>query len=176
MPESDSFDLVFSASLRPGFSVDQVRTNLQKLFKANDAQLDRMFSTEPVVLKSRLTEADAERYLEVLGKAGASCRLKIRPAQPVSEPGPAAPQKLAASSDRPAEQSGRNEEADGILAGINWDLAAAGSRLGDAREVPLAAIMSSVDFDLAPAGSDIGDRLEKKQPAPPDVSHIELSK
>ncbi|GAA3960777.1 hypothetical protein [Allohahella marinimesophila] len=190
MPESSRFDLVFSGRILPQFDLGQVKANLQRLFNANDAQLARMFSGEPVVLKSRLTEEDAEKYLLALKRQGAECDLRART---VTESGELPGQTSSPDNDTPAaagepsatraeevpstiEPAAERSVIDDILAGINWDLAPVGSRMGPSSESAPAAILQTVSFDLAPTGSTIGEKKVESAPVLPDISHLSVSK
>ncbi|WP_416396282.1 hypothetical protein [Allohahella sp. A8] len=183
MSDSSRFDLVFSGRVLPQFNLQQVKMNLQRLFNANDAQLARMFSGEAVVLKSRLTEEDAEKYRMALTRQGAECELRDRalhetaaaPAETRTANAAASAEASVvaeASTSQPAEHS----VIDDILAGIDWDLAPVGSRMGPERDTAPAEILQSVSFDLAPTGSTMGQKSVESTPVVPDVSHLSVSK
>ena len=107
------FQLVFKGECTPGTDPATARSNARTLFKATVDQIERMFSGQPVVIRNKLEEVQAEKYRSVLQKHGmvayvqpmegsvASTTSRAAPAaQPSSEPkpAPAAPPAGAAGS------------------------------------------------------------------------------
>ena len=95
------FQLVFKGECVPGTDPAAVRNNAKALFKASVEQLDRMFSGQPVVIRNKLEQVQAEKYLAVLKKHGMVAYVQpmagavpSRP-QPRQEPAPSAPERPA---------------------------------------------------------------------------------
>ena len=84
------FDVFFDGQCLPGFGQQEVRQNLQELFKANDAVLDLLFSGDEQKVKGGLNEARAKRYASALRKAGAKPLVRrkaiIQPSHVSSDP------------------------------------------------------------------------------------------
>ena len=74
------FDVVFRGDVESGQSVMIVKEGLAKLFKADAARIEQMFSGKPVVIKSNLDEETALHYQSSLKKVGAI--VEIRSNQP----------------------------------------------------------------------------------------------
>ncbi|WP_438984042.1 hypothetical protein [Aequoribacter sp.] len=72
------FDVYFDGQCLPGFEQQEVRENLQELFKANNAILDLLFSGKEQKVKGGLNEAGAKRYASALRKAGAKPLVRKR--------------------------------------------------------------------------------------------------
>ena len=64
------YQLVFKGECTPGTDLETARNNARALFKASVEQLDRMFSGQPVVIRNKLEQVQAEKYLAVLKKHG----------------------------------------------------------------------------------------------------------
>lgn len=64
------YQLIFRGECTPGTSLPEARQQAQALFKASLDQVDRMFSGQPVVIRNKLEQAQAEKYREVLHKHG----------------------------------------------------------------------------------------------------------
>ncbi|TGN38274.1 hypothetical protein [Marinobacter confluentis] len=64
------FQLVFKGECTPGTDPEEARSNARTLFKANADQITKMFSGQPVVIRNRLEEVQAEKYRGVLKKHG----------------------------------------------------------------------------------------------------------
>ena len=65
------FKIVFSGELMPDAQLDEVKANLARLFKSDNAKINSLFSGTQVALKRDLGEDEAEKYLAALQRAGA---------------------------------------------------------------------------------------------------------
>ncbi|MBC9252436.1 hypothetical protein A9179_19395 [Pseudomonas alcaligenes] len=65
------FKIVFSGELMPDMAADTVKDNLAQLFKSNRDKIEALFSGARVPLKRDLAEAEADKYLTALQRAGA---------------------------------------------------------------------------------------------------------
>jgi hypothetical protein len=70
MPK-ERFDVVFRGRLMEGQDPAQVRRKVARLFKANEAQLQRLFSGNPVSVKKGVDMETASRYRLAFREAGA---------------------------------------------------------------------------------------------------------
>lgn len=69
---SDSrYTILFTGEILPGFSVDTVKANLAALFKSDSSKIEALFSGQPVPLKRNLPDAEADKYVAALQRAGA---------------------------------------------------------------------------------------------------------
>lgn len=92
------YQLVFRGECTPGTTPDEARQQARSLFKATLEQVDRMFSGQPVVIRNKLEQAQAEKYREVLHKHGMVSYVQPMPgtttadsgAKPATSPTPAA--------------------------------------------------------------------------------------
>lgn len=81
--------IVFFGEVLEGFPLDDVKRRVGQLLKLDDAKLAHLFSGARTVLKRSVAQADAQRYAEVLAKAGA--RIRIEPQGTPAQARPAAP-------------------------------------------------------------------------------------
>lgn len=95
------YQLIFSGRLQPDTSVEQVRQAVKERFRLNDAQLQRLFSGDPVTVKRDLDLASAERYQRAFVAAGAVIELAPMAASTPSAPSPEATTLVREA--RPAE-------------------------------------------------------------------------
>ncbi len=65
------YNVYFAGEILPGHSADSVRANLGKLFNANEATLDALFSGELQPVKKRCDKATAIKYKQAMERAGA---------------------------------------------------------------------------------------------------------
>jgi hypothetical protein len=107
-----TFAVVFSGKVAEGASVEQVKSNVAKLFKVELASVERLFSGARVVIKKGLDEATANKYQAALAKAGALCEVinteapsaaTAKPAPAKTAPAAAAPSTLEVQSAPDAE-------------------------------------------------------------------------
>lgn len=73
--QPETFDVIFRGDIVLGHALDDVKSHLQKLFKADASKIDALFTGRPVILKRNLDSATAEKYRKVLHQAGAQVRL-----------------------------------------------------------------------------------------------------
>lgn len=84
------YKVIFSGDILPEFVEEEVRANLLGIFKGHADQIDLLFVGGPVVVKSKVDGATAEKYRAAFARAGALCEIieigeAIRVA-PVSDP------------------------------------------------------------------------------------------
>ncbi|MDX5373468.1 MAG: DUF805 domain-containing protein [Pseudomonadaceae bacterium] len=68
------YKIVFDGRLMPDMALETVKENLARLFKSDQSRIEALFSGEPVALKRDLPEAEADKYLAALQRAGALVR------------------------------------------------------------------------------------------------------
>lgn len=189
------FQLIFKGECAPGVDLETARNNARALFKASVEQVDRMFSGQPVVIRNKLEEVQAEKYRAVLQKHGMIAHVQsmdgtapARPA-PVSAPPPKAePAPERAPSRGTVSSQGRipdtepgerlkvaGEKVDGILSGSGLSLDPVGVTLMEHKEVEAPMFQRLDDWTLAPAGTDLGVERDLPPPVVPDVSHLSLA-
>jgi len=109
------YQVVFRGEIAPDTRIETVKANLAKLFKTDDASIERLFAGKTMVLKKGLSRENGERYRTLLEQAGALC--EVVPLSFTPPPSPVAgkdtPEKPEASrkaDHRPAmpkEDNGR---------------------------------------------------------------------
>lgn len=97
------YQLVFSGEWEAGLDEQSAREKARNLFKANDAQLEKMFSGERVVIKNRLDEATAYKYQAAMKKNGLVAH--IEPMQAVGQDSEA-PRSRTPPDDGGSKESG----------------------------------------------------------------------
>lgn len=180
------FQLVFKGECASGTDLQTARDNARGLFKASVEQLDRMFSGQPVVIRNKLDEAQAEKYRAVLHKHGMIAYVQPMPgsaepaAAPKATPIPPSPASTGRPASAPAVEPGdrlpvAGEKVDDILAGSGLSLDPVGVTLAEHHEVEAPMFDHLDDWTLAPAGSDLGVKRDLPPPMVPDVSHLSLA-
>lgn len=64
------YKVVFDGVLVPGADPDTTRDNLATLFKSERSKIDALFTGSSVALKRDLSDAEAQKYVDVLQRAG----------------------------------------------------------------------------------------------------------
>ena len=67
---TDDYAVIFRGTLIEGSDPAVVRANLAKLFNADAARIEKMFSGQTVIIKKGLDAAEAQKYRAALAKAG----------------------------------------------------------------------------------------------------------
>lgn len=97
------YQLVFQGECTPGTDQQSARANARALFKASVDQVERMFSGKRVVIRNKLDQEQAEKYVAVLHKHG-----MVAYAEPMSaagetpEPATRSARPTPEASSRPA--------------------------------------------------------------------------
>lgn len=185
----NTFEVVFSGEILAGQDTDAVKANVAKLFKADDAQIARLFSGNESVIKKNLDEQTANKYVSAFKNAGAIAIARdtaapVAPqpaAQTVAEP---APQTVTSTAAETTTSSESQEIAPPPQTAINLDAnpdlsdfslrPQSGNLVDPAAETPEPSLDIS-EFSLAPPGSDLADKTNEPPPAEPDISELSLS-
>lgn len=72
--QQERFKIVFTGQLMPEATLAETKDKLANLFKTDPQKIDALFSGQLNTLKRNLDEAEADKYLAVLHKAGAQAR------------------------------------------------------------------------------------------------------
>ena len=72
----NQYQLVFNGSISDGQNLTDVKRNLASLFKINEAKVDLMFDSLPIVVKKNVDYDSAMKYQHALRKAGAICQVE----------------------------------------------------------------------------------------------------
>jgi hypothetical protein len=185
------FQLIFKGECVAGTNPATARSNARQLFKANDTQLDRMFSGKPVVIRNQLDQDEAEKYRALLQKhgmrsyvqamapvqAGAQAQTARSNSAPKSAAASKPPQRKASSPFAVNQASGSGlpiagERTDAVLAGSALTLDPPGVTLAESVPVQVLSFDHLDAWSLAPAGSDIGSKQELPPPIVPDTSRL----
>jgi Tfp pilus assembly protein PilE/ribosomal protein L40E len=111
--DSQRYNIIFEGKIADGVDMEIAKGNLQRLFKADRATVDKLFSGKRTILKKDIPAEAVKKYQAALTNAGVECTTDpdlSSAAAPVA-PGPSpviAPAKQAAppSAETPAENSG----------------------------------------------------------------------
>lgn len=184
------FEVAFSGQISDGADLDEVKVQVGKMFKADDAKLAQLFSGKRIVIKKNIDQATAARYESALNNAGAECEVNALDEvaavamTPVAAPAESNAVTTPSSAQYETTYDGEVEpppQTDPL--GISGDqiedlaisIAPVGSELQDAHAEPEEPQIDITGLDIAPVGSDIG--ATKKDPVPPlpDTSGITMA-
>lgn len=148
---SETFDIVFRGDIQFGQNVVDVRSRLQQLFKIDAVKIDALFTGKPVVLKRGLDQASAEKYRDVLSKAGALIEvISSRPQEPSVS-------TITQTTQQPKQQANDGQ----------WTLAPVGSLLVPAAHLtPADRNIDLSAYSLRPPGGNLVDETETPGQAP----------
>lgn len=181
------FQLVFKGECAPGTDPETARNSARALFKASAEQVTRMFSGQPVVIRNRLEQAQAEKYRGVLRKHGmvayvepmeGTVEPKTEPepenSPPASKP-PSAPESGGPVKVEPGDRPNlAGEKVDSILAGSGLTLGPVGITLEQHKEVKTPMFEHLDEWTLAPPGTELVESRHTPPPVKPDISHLSL--
>lgn len=90
-----TYSLIFRGDLLDGFTANDVKANMARLFKIQAQSVENLFSGRPLILKKGLNRGHAEQFQVTLGKIGAQvsirneCSGETIQAVPATKPQPA---------------------------------------------------------------------------------------
>ncbi len=148
---NSEFDIIFRGDIVFGHQLAEVKLKLQQLFKVDATKIDALFTGRPVPLKRNLDETTANKYRDVLLKAGAMVEVCPSDKSPANAPSkPAVPVR-----SQPVVPVAPSYAA--------WTLAPVGADLLPASERPAKPAVVAVDtssLSLRPAEGNLVDTTE----------------
>lgn len=179
------YDIFFRGGIVPGESIDTVKGNLAKLFKANASQIDAMFSGRAIVIKKSLSKDAALQYQSAMEKAGAKVILREKissqdnPTPSPTAPKPANTQKpVTPETSTPVQTQTETNTSSATPApgDDSWDLAPTGSDvLTESERTPFVAAnidTSAIKLTSAFAEPEVDNT---PPPPPPNTDHISVA-
>ncbi len=155
---SKTYDIIFSGQLMEGRNLDETRQQIGQIFKANENQLDLLFSGKPVTIKSGVDDETATKYRLAFRKAGAI--IDIKP------------------STIPADNSGETADTAASSHATSEELTLlppnTGSLIDCAKQVTPQPIPDTDHISLASAGAVI-DESPDPEPAEIDTSSLSVN-
>ena len=181
------YNIYFAGEVMEGQDPVAVREALGKLFRADVATLDRLFSGEAQAVKRNCDKATALKYKQAMEKAGARPLIKraespVQRAEPPAESRLTAAERIAAlaaapdmgsyqeaSAGEPEEQTSAASDDD------DFDLAAAGADVlrPEERAAPVIANIETSHLEVDAAASRLSDEAPPP-PQAPDTSHLSM--
>jgi hypothetical protein len=180
------YNVYFAGQLLAGHDLASVRSRLARLFNADDATLDKLFSGKAQLVKRDCDKATALKYRQAMEQAGALPVIKAVAAQVEPAPGDAAGKPmtaaeriaaLAAAPDlterkipevRATTQEPQSEPAEG---GIGLAPAGTAVLLPEERPAPATSAVQPPDLEIFAGGQRLSDPLPSPPP-PPQTSHL----
>ncbi|HEY6130714.1 MAG TPA: hypothetical protein VIV27_01785 [Halioglobus sp.] len=185
----ERYNVYFAGQVIDGFELDSVRDQLAKVFKADHATLDKLFSGKAQLIKRDCDKATALKYKETMERAGAVPLIKIAESTSTSTqakpPGVmTAAERIAALAAAPDEVRFRQPAADTPSGNQHEDMAP------DAGGIGLAPVGTAVlrdeeraepitrELDTSGLAVDLSaSRLSEEAPPPPaapDTQHLSM--
>jgi len=193
------FDIIFRGDIVFGHQLAEVKLRLQQLFKADAAKVDALFTGKPVPLKRNLDQASAQKYKEVLHKAGAlvdvvavsdnsaiavtaatnSMPNTAADSKPMTLAQRLQAQQLADEQQAKEQQQAKEKEAARVAAeqsvvtpsSNSWSLAPTGSNLLQPGEIKSEQVIE-VDTSFISLRPEGGNLLDKSEMKPQEASTI----
>jgi hypothetical protein len=126
--DTQNYSIIFRGDIVMGYSLPDVKQNLQKLFSVDDAETNRLFMGKPVALRRGLQLDEANRYKEILKQEGVIVSVQAdNEIKAASKPQSKEQPKTKSS---PASDSG-SEKIDETKQ--DWQLLPVGSQLSDSK-------------------------------------------
>ncbi len=184
---SQSYDIYFTGQIMDGKDPLEVRQLVGSMFKADQAQLEKLFSGSRVRIKANIDEETATRYRVAFRNAGAL--VEILPAESgaieasatgnANSPGPDPSSELTLLPANTGSLEGcAPKVTPQQLPDIEHiSLASAGSTIDESPD-PEPPSINTDDLSMGPANSgSLEDCKKEVEPYPiPDITHLDLDK
>ena len=171
------YNLIFQGKIIDGASLDEVKANVARLFKADPTKTAVLFSGKPIVIKKNLDTEAAKKYLAVLKKAGAVVKAEKVKAEKVASSvtgNNTAPPPGQAQTDAPSTAAPSKGLSAGLASLVNFNSSAQPPDQEPntaAKETP-----ATDDLQLAPANSgNLSQEKHIESVQIPDISHLSMS-
>lgn len=178
MNEENLYDVIFNGQIVSGESIDQVKENLARLFKANEATIEKLFSSKNIAIKKSITEQKANTYLQAMQNAGALAKLRLVENIELINLAPPPPinyyEEEEYAPPPPAEVTNAADPL-GIKPASQWKLDALGSRMSKPKRVSKKPLPMTEHLDLAPPMSDVGQAKHSVEAVTPDISQLNMA-
>lgn len=177
------FDVIFRGDILPGHQLAEVKTNMVRLFKSNEEQIQSLFGVGAVPLKRNLDRSAADRYKSALARAGADVQITAagavqgkgragrREGSTASNVKPSLKERLASQSKPENVNPTPTEEKSNP-----WAILPPGSDLLKPEEkVEVVAVEVSVDhISVRASGGDLLDERERAVVSPVEVGSLDF--
>lgn len=181
------FEIAFSGQIAPAAELSQVKAALARLFKADEAVVERLFSGRRVVIKQSVNAKEANKYQVAFARIGAVLEIRqlaaapnieeISPGLPATEDSAAEPDSARAGTATAMLNVAPRDEYMAAFSDVqapDFGIAPLGEDLQPAQAAAPAPELDLSALSLAPAGSDLGQLSQENEVTVPDVSHIKL--
>lgn len=174
---SDLQDIYFRGDIAPGHRMVVVKQRLSEMFRLDIAQVQKLFSGRPVVIRRGLNRTAAQQYREALFKAGALVELQPTTAGATEEN--AKINHTPAVNDTPARYGAGAKPAPPTELSAEPGLAPVGSNVlaVDERKTVVTVEVDTSALSLDAPGADLLRASERKT-APAvniDTSHLQIA-
>ena len=183
-----NYNLIFQGEIIAGASLEEVKANVARLFKADAAKTAALFSGKTIIIKRNLDSDSARKYLAILKKAGAvvkAVKIETEPAQTSEQSREATPAPASGqpSSSKPSarlssglaslisyNQAVRNDET------VQNDKTAQNNEAVNNHETARSDKAEEEGLQLAPLGSNIPNlHNDNETIIIPDLSYLTMS-
>lgn len=183
------FELAFYGKIVEGASLDKVKENIAQLFKANNEQVARMFTGNRVVIRNKLDEETALKYISAMEKRGAICQVELMGQAGVAvnlstTVSPTIPEPTAApvppTSAPTAVSSTPDAKTESISNVQTSTVTAKKVAMANPNALPVAGekvdeILSHTNFELGPTGIRLSEEHEEIFPEHHELDAVTLA-
>lgn len=175
MTPEKTYSIFFRGEAAEGAELDQVKLQFSKLFKADDAKLNQLFSGKVIPLKRNLAPEEAAKFQQLFKKTGAKIYLKEDVLTPSPEVQATTPQPIEVKQDSNTKAVEKSVTATPDKSSL--DNAEVFDDVPYQKPTLKAVDMNSIHFDLSPTGCDLLDDADKHPfiDADLDLSDISLA-
>ena len=175
---SDTYNIYFAGEVLPDHVDADVRSRIGKLFNANDATLDKLFSGKRQLIKRDCDKDTALKYKQAMERAGAKPIITRAGESPATEdtssasPDPA-PKPESAADRIAAVAAGKDPDQPDAPASLTLEPAGADVLRPEERKADTAADIDTSGLSVDSSAERLSDAPPPPPPAP-DTSHMSM--
>ncbi len=172
-----NYNLIFQGEIIAGASLEEVKANVARLFKADAAKTAALFSGKTIIIKRNLDSDSARKYLAILKKAGAV--VKVVKIETQVSPGTVEqktePDQSREATPVPPSSKPSTKLSSGLASLISYNQAVRNDETVK-NDNETEDITEEEGLQLAPLGSYIANlHNDNKTIIIPDLSHLTMS-
>lgn len=167
------FDVYLSGEVVDGFTRDQVREGLGRLFSIDSGAAERLVNGERHRVKQQCDKATALQYREALLGIGAQVTVERHPPTAITTDEGQPPDQGVVPAPPPVHEEHRDPESTSGSSGLG--IAPVGALMSEGKTGTPPAPVEVPDYDLAPAGAPIPSVKVDRTPLDPPTDHLQLT-
>lgn len=159
MTDEQRYSILFRGDIVMGTTLVDVKQNMQALFKVDNERIDQLFTGKATIIKRNLALEEAQRYQQLLKRAGALVSLERENSE---QPDQVVGQETGQEVDQEASKKSKQTKLESDFQSQPEYENQSDNTVSKKSEVEEPNSDSSQQWQLAPVGSDLIDKKQRQ--------------